>query len=74
MYEAPKLQFLEVLLESKSVTDFLGTYYAMKELAEYDKELLETVKKQEKNKKTNLKQCVGRFVRRVVYLFLRFYI
>ena len=48
MYEAPKLQFLQVLLESKSVTDFLGTYYAMKELAEYDNELLEEVKKQKK--------------------------
>lgn len=46
MYEAPKLEFLQVLLESKSVTEFLGAYYAMKELAEYDKELLEKVKKQ----------------------------
>ena len=46
MYEAPKLEFLQVLLESTSVTDFLATYYAMKELAEYDKELLETVKQQ----------------------------
>lgn len=46
MYETPQLEFLEVLLEAKSVTDFLSTYYAMKELAEYDKELLETVKQQ----------------------------
>ena len=48
MYEAPKLQFLQVLFESTSVTDFLATYYAMKELAEYDKELLETVKQQKR--------------------------
>lgn len=46
MYEAPKFQFLQVLLEAENVTDFLSTYYAMKELAEYDAELLETVKKQ----------------------------
>ena len=52
MYEAPKLQFLEVLLDSKSVMDFLGTYYAMKELAEYDNELLETVKKQKQEIET----------------------
>ena len=38
MYEAPKLQFLQVMLESTSVTDFLSTYYAMKDLAECDKE------------------------------------
>lgn len=55
MYEAPKLQFLQVLLESTSVTDFLSTYYAMKELAEYDKELLETVKKQKQEIETTKK-------------------
>lgn len=46
MYETPKLEFLEVLLESKSVTDFLGAYFAMIELAEYDKDLLDNVRKQ----------------------------
>lgn len=46
MYEAPKLQFWDVMLSSKSVTEFLSNYYAMKELAEYDKELLDTVKAQ----------------------------
>ena len=44
MYKAPKLQFLEVLLSSTSVTDFLSNYYGMKELMEYDKKLLEDVK------------------------------
>ena len=33
MYEAPEFQFLQVLLEAKNVTDFLSTYYAMKEFA-----------------------------------------
>lgn len=46
MYETPQLGLLQVLFESKSITEFLSTYYAMKELAEYDKELLEKVKKQ----------------------------
>ena len=52
MYEAPEFQFLQVLLEAKNVTDFLSTYYAMKELAEYDAELLGTVKKQKQDIET----------------------
>ena len=52
MYETPKLQFIQVLLESKSVTDFLSTYYAMKELAEYDAELLQKVNDQRKEIET----------------------
>lgn len=55
MYEAPKFEFLQVLLTSKSATEFLSTYYAMKELAEYDKELLETVKKQKEDIETTKK-------------------
>ena len=39
MYETPKFEFLQVILASKSVTEFLSTYYAMKELAEYDNQL-----------------------------------
>lgn len=52
MYETPQLQFAQVLLEARSVTDFLSTYYAMKELAEQDKELLETVRAQKKDIET----------------------
>ena len=52
IYETPKLQFLQILLEAKSVTDFLQSYYAMKELAEYDAELLDTVKKQKREIET----------------------
>ena len=59
MYEAPKLQFLQVMLESTSVTDFLSTYYAIKDLAECDKELLETVKKT-KSRHRNNKANIGR--------------
>ena len=55
IYETPQLQFLQIILESKSVTDFLATYYAMQELAEYDAELLETVKKQKQDIETTKK-------------------
>ena len=55
MYETPQLVFLQILFESKSITDFLSTYYAMKELAEYDAELLETVKKQKQDIETTQK-------------------
>ena len=49
------IQFLQVILESKSATEFLSTYYAMKELAEYDKQLLETVTQQKKEIETTKK-------------------
>lgn len=55
MYETPKFEFLQVMLASKSATEFLSTYYAMKELAEYDKELLDTVRKQKKEIETTKK-------------------
>lgn len=55
MYETPKFEFLQVILASKSVSEFLSTYYAMKELAEYDKELLDTVRKQKKEIETTKK-------------------
>ena len=65
MYEAPRLQFLQVMLESTSVTDFLSTYYAMKDLAECDKELLETVKKQKADIETT-KQILAEKKKQVV--------
>ena len=55
MYETPKFEFLQVILASKSVSEFLSTYYAMKELAEYDKELLNTVRKQKEDIETTKK-------------------
>ena len=55
MYETPKFEFLQVILASKSATEFLSTYYAMKELAEYDKQLLETVTQQKEEIETTKK-------------------
>lgn len=46
MYKAPKLHTLDVLLTSKSITDFISNYYAMKDLIDYDEELIESVKEQ----------------------------
>lgn len=44
IYEAPRLQYLDVLMASKSISEFLSNYYGMKELVEYDTELLNTAK------------------------------
>lgn len=55
MYETPKFEFLQVILASKNVTEILSTYYAMKELAEYDNQLLDTVKKQKEEIETTKK-------------------
>jgi len=46
MYKASKLQNLDILLSSKNITEFIGNYYAMKQLAEHDTKLLETAKQQ----------------------------
>ncbi len=55
MYKAPKLQTLDVLLTSKSITEFLSNYYAMKDLINYDRELLNTVKNQKNEIETTKK-------------------
>lgn len=65
MYETPQLQFWQVIFEAKNITEFLSTYYAMKELAEYDNELLETVKKQKQEIKTT-KQILSEKKKQVV--------
>lgn len=64
MYESGETSYLEVLLTSASMTDFLAKYYAATELIEYDKELMrvtqeqkaqiETEKKELENNKTEL--------------------
>lgn len=52
MYKAPKLQSLDVLLGSKNISEFLGNYYAMKQLEENDTKLLKTVKEQKEEIET----------------------
>ncbi len=46
MYETGDTQYLDVILSSKSVSDFLSNYFLITELAKYDTELLEDIKKQ----------------------------
>lgn len=55
IYKAPKLQTLDILLNSKSITEFLGNYYALKKLTEYDTKLLETVREQKNTIETTKK-------------------
>lgn len=52
MYKAPKLQNLEILLSSRNISEFIETYYALKQLLEYDKSLLETAKQRKEEIET----------------------
>lgn len=46
MYETSDTQYLDVILSSRSVSDFLSNYFLITELANYDTELLEDMKEQ----------------------------
>lgn len=52
IYKAPKLQNLQILLKSKNLSSFISNYYLLKELIEYDTNLLETAKKQKEEIET----------------------
>lgn len=52
MYEMGQNSYLEVLLNSKSITDFFSNYYLISEISKADEELLQTVESEKKyNKK-----------------------
>lgn len=55
IHKSPKLQNLDILLGSKNITEFIGNYYAMKQLAENDKKLLDTIKNQKQEIETTKK-------------------
>lgn len=44
IYEAGETQYLDVILNSKSLSDFLSSYYVISEIAEYDEQLLSYMK------------------------------
>lgn len=44
MYEAGDIQYLDVILSSKSISEFLSNYFLITEIARYDTELLEDIK------------------------------
>ena len=49
LYEMGETTYLDVLLNSKNITDFISKYYLIGEIAQYDRDLLDTIER-EKNK------------------------
>lgn len=45
LYEMGETTYLDVLLSSASITDFISKYYIVQEIAEYDNSLLESIEK-----------------------------
>ena len=48
MYEAGETQYLDVLLNSTGLSDFLSTYYVLSEIARYDSEILTEISDKKK--------------------------
>ena len=48
MYETDNTNYLDVVLGSNSISDFISTYYLISELTSYDMDLLELVENQRK--------------------------
>ena len=55
MYERPRLEFLETILAAESVTEMISNYYSLKQLIEYDEQLLDIVKTQKAEIETTKK-------------------
>ena len=53
MQEAGKTEYLDVILSSKSISNFISNYFLLTELAEYDTELLENVENIKKDIETS---------------------
>ena len=56
MYEAGDTSYLDFILNSESLTDFISNYYLVSEITEYDTELLEKLQSQKEAIETNKKQ------------------
>ena len=52
MYEAGDTQYLDILLKSKSDTDFISKYYIIQEVAEYDSILINQIVEEKNNIET----------------------
>lgn len=46
LYEMGETSYLDVLLNSKNITDFISNYYILGEIAKYDKDLIDTIKRE----------------------------
>lgn len=49
LHEAGETSFLDVLLNAKSITDFVSRYFTVQELAEYDSQLLDSIEEERKS-------------------------
>ncbi len=47
-YEAGETSYLDVLLSSENITDFISNYYLVTEIASYDEDLLNKIEKEKK--------------------------
>ena len=52
IYEAGDAQYLDILLKSKSVTDFISRSYMIQEIAEYDGRLINQIEEEKNNIET----------------------
>ena len=55
LYEAGETNYLDVLLNSKSLSDFISSYYLISEITKYDTELLEDLERDKNEIETNKK-------------------
>lgn len=65
VYKAGDITFLDVLLSSKSLTEFVSSYYFIKELTEYDNQSLEHVE-EEKNSIQEIKEKLEKEKKEIV--------
>ena len=56
LYKSGDTSYLDVLLTSSSITDFLAKYYMAEELINYDKELMQSIKQQKADIETEKTQ------------------
>lgn len=49
IYESGDIEYLDVLLNSKNITDFLSRYYVIQEIVEYDNVLIQQVQEEKEN-------------------------
>lgn len=56
LYKSGDTSYLDVLLTSSSITDFLAKYYMAEELINYDKELMQSIKQQKTDIETEKTQ------------------
>ncbi len=49
LYEAGDTQYLDVLLHSENVTDFISSYFIISEIADYDADILNTIGERKHN-------------------------